>query len=142
MANGFIQEESFGVVPLKQEKGEWFVFIILHKQGRHWGFPKGKKDPGEEPKETASRELNEETGMKIVRFLKEIPFVESYQFHREGKRVSKTVHYFPAVVEGEANLQQKEIRAGKWVRLKESLTHLTFREAQVVCEQVMQLLKV
>ena len=86
-----IKEDSFGVVPLKQVGDVWMVFVILHKQGRHWGFPKGKRQGEEDAKASAVRELKEETNLDVVRFLQEAPLVESYLFSKRGKKVLKTV---------------------------------------------------
>jgi bis(5'-nucleosidyl)-tetraphosphatase len=135
-----IEEESFGVVPLSEQKGEWKVFLILHKEGNHWGFPKGRKNPGETPIEAAAREVEEETGLKVVRFLKEIPFTETYKFRRRGTVISKSVHYFPALVSGEFIPQEEEIREGKWLSLKDAMNQLSFKEAKSVCKEVTNLL--
>lgn len=136
-----IKEESFGVVPLKLEGEVWMVFLILHKQGRHWGFPKGKKQNGEDAKTSAIRELKEETNLDIVRFIQETPFIENYLFRKKGKKILKTVHYFPAVVSGELKLQPEEIRDGKWLPLKEAHQQLSFKEARSICDHVIHLLK-
>lgn len=134
-------EESFGIVPLSQDQGTWKVFLILHKAGRHWGFPKGHGSPGETSLETAKRELREETGLELVSLLRETPFMENYQFKRRGKLVSKRVSYFPAVVSGEIKLQPEEIREGKWFDLKTALQVLSFPEARAICQEIMKILK-
>ena len=136
-----IKEDSFGVVPLKQVGDVWMVFVILHKQGRHWGFPKGKRQGEEDAKASAVRELKEETNLDVVRFLQEAPLVESYLFSKRGKKVLKTVHYFPAVVSGEEKLQPEEIRDGKWLPLLEAHAQLSFKEARSICDYVIHLLK-
>ncbi|HSX03642.1 MAG TPA: NUDIX domain-containing protein [Rhabdochlamydiaceae bacterium] len=135
------KEESFGIVPLKEEQGIWMVFLILHKQGRHWGFPKGKRQGDEDAKTSAIRELKEETNLDIVRFLQETPFIESYLFRSKGKKILKTVHYFPAVVSGDLKLQEEEIRDGKWLPLKEAHQQLTFKEARSICDHIIHMLK-
>ncbi|MFI5334188.1 MAG: bis(5'-nucleosyl)-tetraphosphatase [Chlamydiales bacterium] len=135
-----ILEESFGIVPLSQESGTWKIFLILHKAGRHWSFPKGHSTPGENPLDTAKRELQEETGLTLVSLVREIPFIENYQFKRRGKLISKRVSYFPAIVEGVPKLQPEEIREGRWFDLKTALQVLSFPEARAICQEVMKIL--
>jgi bis(5'-nucleosidyl)-tetraphosphatase len=136
-----IEEESYGVIPLKEEEGVWKVLIIMHRGSRHWAFPKGHGDPGETPLQSAHRELKEETGLEVEKLLQEVPLIEKYQFYRKHEVVVKTVQYFPALVHGTLQLQPEEISAAKWVPLKEASKHLTFTEARVMCQKVITLLK-
>jgi len=132
---------SFGVVPLKQDKGQWYVLLILHKEGNHWGFPKGKSNAKESPFEAAKRELLEETGLMIERLLQEEPFFEQYRFRRKHEVISKTVSYFPAIVSGELKLQPEEIRDGKWCTFQEALSLLTFKEARNILQTVIKMVE-
>ncbi len=132
-----IVEESFGIIPLKHDQGVWKVLLILHRGGRHWAFPKGRGNPGELAEESACRELKEETGLDVQKFLQKDPLVEKYQFYRKRDVVVKTVQYFPALVEGELHLQPEEIRDAKWVSLKEAPDHLTFKEAKEMCRKLL-----
>jgi bis(5'-nucleosidyl)-tetraphosphatase len=135
-----IEESSFGIIPLKEDNGVWFVLLILHQGGRHWAFPKGHGNPGETPLESATRELKEETGLDIQKLLQDTPLMERYQFHRKHEVVIKTVQYFPALVHGKLQLQAEEIRDARWVPLKEAARHLTFKEAKEMCNKLATLL--
>jgi len=137
-----IEEKSFGIIPLRQENGVWQVLLILHQGGRHWAFPKGHGNEGETALDSARRELKEETGLDIQELLQDSPLVERYQFHRKHEIVVKTVQYFPALVSGELKLQAEEIRDAKWVPLKESARHLTFKEAKEMCNKLVTFLKI
>lgn len=128
--------DSYGIIPLVQDGQSWKVLLILHREGNHWGFPKGRPEPGEQPLQAAVRELKEETGLIAEEILKQEPFVEKYQFRRKSEVVLKTAHYFPARVSGELHMQEEEIRDAKWVDIKEAVQHLTFKEAQNICQQV------
>jgi 8-oxo-dGTP pyrophosphatase MutT (NUDIX family) len=137
-----VEEQSFGIIPLKQENGVWQLLLILHQGGRHWAFPKGHGNPGETAVESAKRELKEETGLDVEKLLQEDPLTERYQFYRKNEVVVKTVQYFPALVSGTLKLQAEEIRDAKWVLLKESTRHLTFREAKEMCHKLINMLNI
>ena len=135
-----VEEVAYGIIPLRQESSEWQVLLVLHREGNHWAFPKGKGNPGENSLDAAKRELKEETGLAILELLRTDPFVDRYQFQRAGSPVSKNVHYFPAIVTGTLKLQVEEIADAKWVSLKEADTVLTFQEAKNICRSIIELL--
>ncbi|MGI4856341.1 MAG: NUDIX domain-containing protein [Janthinobacterium lividum] len=54
---------SSGVV-LFNECGE--ILLCHATETRHWDIPKGMGDPGETPRETALREMREETGIVLA----------------------------------------------------------------------------
>ncbi|MGC1879528.1 MAG: NUDIX domain-containing protein [Rhabdochlamydiaceae bacterium] len=134
--------ESFGIVPFLKEEGGWKVLLILHREGNHWGFPKGKANPGETPLEAATRELKEETGLSVIQILREEPLAEQYQFRRKKEFIVKIVHYFPALIEGSLQLQQEEIRDAKWLPVSEALKQLTFREARHILQEFLRHLNI
>ncbi|MBS0628309.1 MAG: NUDIX domain-containing protein [Verrucomicrobia bacterium] len=135
------QEHSCGVVPLKKEGSNIYVLLIVHKGGKHWGFPKGHKDPGESDQQTAERELREETGLSISRFLSKKPYIETYTFYKFHQKIHKKVSYFPAFVEGELVLQLDEIIDSRWISIDQADRHLTFKEAKEICNKVITLLQ-
>jgi 8-oxo-dGTP pyrophosphatase MutT (NUDIX family) len=131
--------DSFGVVPFRKQGSEWQVLLILHKQGNHWSFPKGKANPGETPLESARRELKEEVGLEIERCFTEIPVTEQYHFRYQQQRIHKIVHYFPALVHGTLLLQEAEIRDAEWLSFNEALGRLSFKEARHVLRESVRL---
>jgi bis(5'-nucleosidyl)-tetraphosphatase len=137
-----IKVESFGIVPFLHKNGTWKVLVILHREGNHWGFPKGKANPGELPLQAAAREIKEETGLEIVEVLCEKPLTEQYQFRRKKDFIVKTVQYFPALVDGELKIQQEEIREAKWLSVAEAMQQLTFREARHILQEFLRLLHI
>jgi bis(5'-nucleosidyl)-tetraphosphatase len=135
------QEESFGIVPLSKHRGEWEVFLIQHRGGRYWGFPKGHSELNETPLQAASRELKEETGLDCIRILSDEPLQEQYWFQIEGKRVFKKVTYFVAEVGGTVHLQKSEINDGIWVPLSLAIDKVTHSEGKAMLAEVIKLLK-
>lgn len=130
-------DTSYGIIPLSERNGEWEVFLVRLQQG-HWGFPKGHAEVGETPKETASRELFEETGLAIEEYLAAESLAETYIFTFQKERIKKTVHYFLAKVKGEICLQVQEIAEGQWVSLSLAPTFLTFPEGKRILQKVTQ----
>lgn len=135
------KDTSFGIVPLKREGGEWYV-LIVHQSSGYWGFPKGHKEPGEEDRESARRELQEETSLLVKEFLPIGPYIENYKFLNSGGWIDKTVHLYPALVEGEIFLNQlREVSGAKWVPLASAASHLTYPQAQTIILQTLHGIK-
>ncbi len=138
-----VHEESFGIIPLRQKNdGDWEVFLILHRKGHHWGFPKGHKaHEAELSFDAAKRELFEETSLSVETLLYPDPLQERYEFYRSGSLIHKCVFYFIACVQGTPVLQPEEIQQGKWIALDQAYQILTFQQAHHLCSQVLSLLK-
>jgi bis(5'-nucleosidyl)-tetraphosphatase len=129
-------ERSFGVIPLRRNvAGEWEVLIVQLYAG-HWGFPKGHGEAGETPLETAVRELEEETGLQVKRFLTEELFVERYRYTRGGEAHEKEVGYLVGEVAGEVRVQGSEVREYAWVKWHEIEKALTFEELKALVGRV------
>jgi 8-oxo-dGTP pyrophosphatase MutT (NUDIX family) len=135
-----MEEQSFGIIPLKREGDSWNVLLIQHKAG-HWAFPKGHAELGEAPEDAAMRELEEETGLVVTRMLSKKPVVEKYHFFRGKNSIEKEVTYYLAEVEGEVEMQPLEIQDFEWVSLDEACMKLTFPESKAICGKVVDLLK-
>lgn len=131
-----MKQESFGIIPLLKEQGQWQVFLIQHRRGRYWGFPKGHAEGDETPEQAAFRELKEETNLEVVRCLGTEPLVEQYQFLAEGRRVSKQVTYFVAEVRGSVILQKEEIQNGIWIGFPEAIEKVTHPEGKAILSRV------
>ena len=58
-------EKSCGAVVFSQFSGAWHVLLIRHEHGRHTSFPKGHVEAGETERQTAEREILEETGVRV-----------------------------------------------------------------------------
>lgn len=135
-------ENSFGVIPFKKQNDISYVFLIQHRNGGHWGFPKGHKEFDETPELTAARELKEETNLLLKTFLKEEPFIETYDCLKNGTKIHKTVAYFLAQVEGEVVLDSQEILKGDWFSINEAFKKLTFPEGKKLFKEVQEYIKV
>lgn len=121
-----LYEHSYGIIPLEQRDGLWYVFLVQHGKAKYWGFPKGHPSDGETPQQTAERELFEETGLKVVKYLDEKMVSTHYQFQHGEEKVDKTNSYFFAIVAGVVRIQVAEVSGDQWVSLSEALDVLTY----------------
>lgn len=134
------QDESFGVIPLSCERGFWEVYLIKHRHGRYWGFPKGHAEASESPLDAAKRELKEETNLDVIRLLQEVPLAEQYRFILHQQLVSKRVLYFVAEVKGSPVIQKQEISRGCWFSVPEAFSKVTHSEARSILKAVEKIL--
>lgn len=135
------EDESFGIIPLSQKSGTWEVFLVQHKHGKYWGFPKGHAEKDETPQQAALRELKEETNLQVIRFLQKEPLSEHYRFTVGHRRVFKRVSYYIAEVEGDILLQLNEVQNGMWIGFPDAIDQATHLEAKSILRQVAKILK-
>jgi bis(5'-nucleosidyl)-tetraphosphatase len=135
-----IKEYSFGIIPLRLHEGVWEVLLIRHSSAKYWGFPKGHPEAGESPRESAVRELLEETNLTVVKFLSESTFEEHYNYTLRGNLIKKTVMFFVAEVAGVLSLQSLEVSEARWVPLAEGPIALTYESDRTICRDVLSLL--
>ena len=89
------REISAGGVLVRVMRGRPMVAAI-RPQGKPeglWALPKGKIDAGEDPAETAVREVWEETGVH-ARLLEKLGDVKYVYTRRDGERVFKIVSFY------------------------------------------------
>ena len=135
-----INERSYGVVPFMVIEKALYVFVIQHYSGA-WLFPKGRAEVGETALQAAERELREETGLQIDRWLRNDSFTERYEFWRNRKKIFKEVQYFPALVSGAISLQQAEVKTGRWTLANHAASQVSFCETKNLLNQVLHWLQ-
>jgi 8-oxo-dGTP pyrophosphatase MutT (NUDIX family) len=88
------REFSAGGVLVRKLNGNWMLAAIrpAGKKPGLWALPKGNIGPGEDPPETAVREVIEETGARgrLVEKLGDVRYVYTWG----GERIFKVVSFF------------------------------------------------
>jgi ADP-ribose pyrophosphatase YjhB (NUDIX family) len=59
--------------------------LLVNQNGTTWSLPKGHVDPGEEPVQTAIREIREESGVTDLHFLRILGAFGRYKIGRDIK---------------------------------------------------------
>ncbi len=83
---------SAGIVIVRRA-GEQWLFLLL-RCFKHWDFPKGEVESGEDPFRTALRETREEAGLCDLEFRWGEPFYETPPYSR-----GKVARYYVAATE-------------------------------------------
>ena len=118
-----LYESSCGAVVFRDIKGEIRYLLIKNKRSAHWGFPKGHIEPGETKKETAIREVLEETGVHV----KIIDGYESVSKYKIQNRIEKIVSIFVGTTtDTSTSIQPEEISDYIWLTYDRALSILKF----------------
>ena len=128
-------EKSCGAVVFCQSAEIWSVLLIRHERGRHISFPKGHVESGETEKETAEREVLEETGVRVsvdMGFRAE----NRYKVRHD---IEKLVVFFTGVVENQVPVAQPgEVAVAEWVNLDAALQKLTYEHDRKILRRAYQ----
>jgi len=115
-------EQSYGGVAVRG--GEVLVITPAGRR-RIKALPKGAPREGETDRETAGREVREETGVTVE--VGERLGDVSYVYRRDGRRIQKVVHYYLCTfVAGSTEDHDDEVENARWIPLQEALTALTY----------------
>ena len=118
-----LYESSCGAVIFHDIKGEVRYLLIKNKRSAHWGFPKGHIERGETKEQTALREVQEETGLRV----KLIEGFSCLSKYRIRDRVEKTVTIFAATTPSTViHMQKEEIEDYIWLTYDRALSLLRF----------------
>jgi 8-oxo-dGTP pyrophosphatase MutT (NUDIX family) len=119
------------------------ALVKVGPKGR-WQLPKGIVDAGEEPEQTAVREVREEAGVE-ARLLAPIEVIEYWYVgnDRGGKRVRfhKFVHMFLLeYISGDVGDHDYEVEEARWVPLREAEAMLAFESERKAMHRAVQMI--
>ena len=140
-------EKSAGAVILRRE-GNKIYYLLLHYPSNakapreYWDFPKGHIEKGEKIEETVEREVEEETGLKDIKFVEGFKEWIKYFFKHKGKNVFKIVTFLLAEAETEEVKISPEHIGYKWLPYDEALIQLTFKNAKEILKKADNFLKI
>lgn len=111
------------------------LYLILHYEEGHWDFPKGHVERGEEEKETARREVREETGIGDLAFAGGFRERIEYFYRRDGRLMHKEVFFFAARTRAGGVKLSHEHVGYDWLPYEKALERLTYPNAKDILKK-------
>ena len=96
--------------------------ILMMYRRDNWDLPKGKQDLGESKKQTAVREVMEETGLKEIQLLEKLGKTYHMFIGQRGGKIIKTTHWY-IMETGQKHLTpqtEEDIEEVRWVKLDDA----------------------
>jgi len=124
-----------------QGKEGKIYYLLLHypsgaRAGKnYWDLAKGHVEKGEKELDTARREVEEETGLKDIKFVEGFREWIKYFFRAKGKNIFKIVTFFLAETETAEVKISSEHMGFKWLPYEEALKQLNFKNAKVILKK-------
>jgi 8-oxo-dGTP pyrophosphatase MutT (NUDIX family) len=130
------REVSYGGVVVR---GEEVLVIVPRGRRRVLGLPKGGRNAGESPEQTAAREVREETGV-TARVRGPLGRVE-YSYRRGGRTIDKTVHFYLFDFEtGDTADHDHEVDDARWMPLRQARRRLSYPGERAMIERALSIL--
>lgn len=125
---------SAGGVVLRWQNTNLEIVICGRSHSKQWSLPKGTPDYQETIKQTALREVREETGLNVI--LEEPIDQIEYWFPSSDNKIvcHKTVHFFlMRFIGGSTDRHDSEFDEVRWVPIEEGIRMLSYtNEVQIV----------
>lgn len=134
-------EKSCGALVLRRDRetGILYVLMIRHRPGGYRSFPKGHVEAGETERETAIREVQEETAAEVSI----LPDFRQVVYYTPAPAVEKEVVYFVATTDKAAIRPRRgEIAQVEWIPLYKAEQYLTHENDKNVLRAAQNKLKI
>lgn len=118
-----LYEKSCGAVIFYKGHQNVKLLLVKNSNGRYWSFPKGHIEKGETEKETAVREIKEETNLDV-----EIcgDFREISEYCPFGKIRKRVVFFLARAFTDNVKIQESEIDSYIWVDIQQAKKLCTY----------------
>lgn len=130
-------EKSCGALILRDGGEGTELLLLKHKNGGHWAFPKGHVERGENERQTALREVKEETDLTIEL---EADFRESVRYSPKAGVEKEVVYFLGRYRGGTARPQEAEIAETRWVEIHEAQRIVSFHNDKFLIQRALDYL--
>lgn len=126
--NEVVREPTAGGIVYRAGKGGLEILLIADSKHR-WTIPKGHIEEGETPRQTAEREIQEETGLKKMRMLDWLGKI-NFRYRRANTLVLMTTEIFLVEAQGDTDkiVPQEWMTGIKWFPTNEALDKIEYED--------------
>lgn len=119
---------SGGIVWRRNKKNQVEILLVKDSKDR-WTIPKGHIEPGETARETAEREIREETGLQEMRVMNWLGKI-NFQYRRQQSLVLMTTQIYLVQALGDTNKLKKEewMKGIAWLESNDALEKIEYED--------------
>lgn len=120
---------SGGMVFRRNKKSNEIEILLIQDAKDRWTIPKGHIEEGETAKQTAQREINEETGLQEMNVLNWLGKI-NFRYRRATSLVLMTTEIFLVQAKGDTDKLKPEdwMNGIKWFNSKEALDKIEYED--------------
>ncbi|MCA9348843.1 NUDIX domain-containing protein [Candidatus Saccharibacteria bacterium] len=126
------ESRSGGIVYRISKSGDIEFLLFQDARGR-WSIPKGSLEEGERPKETARREVHEETGLDINDLeTQDYLGINNFRYRRENSLVLIRMKVYLVKASGNTDKIKGEdwMMGVRWFKAKDALDNIEYDDIQ------------
>lgn len=122
-----VREPTAGGVIFRRNPQNEVEILLIQDAKNRWTIPKGHIEEGESAKETAQREIGEETGLTDVKVLNWLGKIH-FRYRRASSLVLMTTEIFLVAAQGDTNKLKPEdwMNGIKWFPVNEALDKIEY----------------
>ncbi len=120
---------SGGIVWRRNEKNKEIEILLIQDAKNRWTIPKGHIEPGETARQTAEREIKEETGLKQMKVMSWLGKI-NFRYRRQSSLVLMSTQIYLVKALGDTNDLTKEewMNGIKWMSSNEALDLIEYED--------------
>jgi ADP-ribose pyrophosphatase YjhB (NUDIX family) len=120
---------SGGIVWRRSQKTKEIEILLIQDAKNRWTIPKGHIEPGETARQTAEREINEETGLKEMKVMSWLGKI-NFRYRRQSSLVLMSTQIYLVKALGDTDDLTKEewMNGIRWMPSNEALDLIEYED--------------
>jgi len=122
-----VRETTSGGIVFRKDKDGKVQILLMQDAKNRWTIPKGHVEKDEDPRDTAAREITEETGLKEMKVYSWLGKV-NFRYRRNHTLVLMTMHIYLVEALGDTNKLKPEewLNDIKWLPSADAIDKIAY----------------